>query len=90
MKNSLLCGLGLLSLSLAALVLTPPQQTRCGLARRRSSHMERRDAGSIPEDGSSRSTAREPPMSAQPTLSLRFIPPESACDRVCVGGGGRT
>ena len=45
--------------------------------------MRRRDAGSMPDEGSSSSTAFEPPMRAQPTESLRFIPPLSARERAC-------
>ena len=41
----------------------------------------------MPDDGSSSSTAREPPMSAHTTESLRFIPPESAWERVCAFSG---
>eukprot|EP00965_Chrysotila_dentata_P139613 4615964-Pleurochrysis_carterae.AAC.3 len=37
----------------------------------------------MPLVGSSKSTALEPPMSEQPTESLRFIPPESAAERAC-------
>eukprot|EP00967_Tisochrysis_lutea_P081397 scaffold112272_cov32-Tisochrysis_lutea.AAC.4 len=46
-----------------------------------SCHNDRREAGSIPEVGSSSSTQREPPMSEQATDSLRLIPPDSACER---------
>ena len=39
-------------------------------------HMNRRDTGSIPVDGSSRNTIAGSPMVAMATLSLRLFPPE--------------
>eukprot|EP00966_Prymnesium_polylepis_P206286 4779912-Prymnesium_polylepis.1 len=41
----------------------------------------------MPDEGSSSKTAREPPMRAQPTDSLRFMPPESTRERACAFSG---
>ena len=41
-----------------------------------TSHMKRRASGSIPVEGSSRSTTAGSPMSAMATESLRLFPPE--------------
>ena len=41
-----------------------------------TSHIKRRASGSIPVEGSSRSTTAGSPMSAMATESLRLFPPE--------------
>ena len=60
------------------------------LYRRSSSHVARRECGSIPLVGSSSSAKRGAPTSAHATQSLRFIPPESAAARACALGASPT
>ena len=60
------------------------------LYRRSSSHVARRECGSIPLVGSSSSAKRGAPTSAHATQSLRFSPPESAAARACALGASPT